>query len=222
MIKHNYFKILIILLFMFFILSYLILNDTDNNIMELNNLQEELSDEKKSFDIESKTTQGNTSIIDVSTTEPKQGDTIFDEEQNIEYQEYIITHEKDGSSYKVWHIFGQNREIIIFDEDGIEIQSIRIEKTVGGLRNPHDLNSDGYTDLVVYMGGTFNEIHDLYIWDNEIRSFVKVIYEGDNMITWFTAYEGYVENFIRGDTPDTSIKERLIWEGNRLVIDDNE
>ncbi len=222
MIKHNYFKILIILFFMFFILSYLALEDADNNIVEVDNSQEELSDEKKSFDIESKTTQENTSIIDVSTTEPKQGDTIFDEEQNIEYQEYIITHEKDGSSFKVWHIFGWDREIKVFDEDGIEIQSIKIEETVGGLRDPHDLNSDGYTDLVVYMGGTFNEIHDLYIWDNKTHGFIKVIYEGDNMITWFTAYEGYVENFIRGDTPETSIKERLVWEGNKLVIEVNE
>ncbi len=221
MIKHTYFKILIMLFIGILIVSYLVLEDTDNNIVEVDNSQEESSDEKDLLGIENENMKQNTLTTDVSTADLNQGDTIFDEEQNIEYKEYVITHEKDGSSYKIHSIYTLSQEIKIFDENGIEIQSIEVG--FGDIsEEPKDVNFDGYTDIVVRTGGTVNETHDLYIWDNETHSFVKVIYEGVEMLAWFTAYEGYVENFIRGYTPEESKKERLIWEGNRLIIDNNE
>ena len=54
-------------------------------------------------------------------------------------------------------------------------------------------------------------------WDADSKEFVKVIFEGFEMLSFFTVYEGYIENFIRGSSPETSFVERLVWKGNTLI-----
>jgi len=76
---------------------------------------------------------------------------------------------------------------------------------------------DGYIDIVTNIGGTVNEMHELYTWDADSKEFVKVIFEGFEMLSFFTVYEGYIENFIRGSSPETSFVERLVWKGNTLI-----
>jgi len=83
----------------------------------------------------------------------------------------------------------------------------------------YDVNGDGYGDIVVNTGGTWNETHDLYIWDAHTQSYKKVIYKGFEMLAEFTVYDGYIKNFIRGDSPDDSRMEKLIWNGNILTRD---
>lgn len=80
-----------------------------------------------------------------------------------------------------------------------------------------DVNLDGYLDVVVNTGGTVNETHALYVWDSSARDYVKVDYIGFEMLSFFEVYEGYLENFIRGDSPETGELQILTWEGNTLT-----
>jgi len=43
-----------------------------------------------------------------------------------------------------------------------------------------------------------------------------------DMLAWFTVHEGYIENFIRGSSPDDSVKQKLIWNGNTLTKESEE
>ena len=80
-----------------------------------------------------------------------------------------------------------------------------------------DVNMDGYIDIVTNIGGTVNEMHELYTWNADSEEFVKVIFEGFEMLSFFEVRDGYIENFVRGSSPETSFKEILIWKGNTLV-----
>ena len=133
------------------------------------------------------------------------------------HNEYTIFHE-DGSFYQIDFVNdGQsNYTMKLFEENGTELQLLALEGCFGRLELD-DVNTDGYTDIVVNTGGTFNEIHDLYIWDPETDRFVKVIYEGFEDLVWFSVYDGYIDNFTRGDTPEDSSKEKLVWQGNILI-----
>ena len=137
---------------------------------------------------------------------------------DVQNNEYAILHEKDGSSYKIDVMRDEqyNYTIKLFNENGTALQTVELGWCPGGMELL-DVNMDGYTDIAVNTGGTVNETHDLYIWDSVSDNFVKVIYEGFDMLVWFTVHEGYIENFIRRDNPKESINEKLIWKGNTLV-----
>ena len=143
---------------------------------------------------------------------------ISKEAHDVKHSEHTILHEKDGSSYKIDVIRDEQYDytIKLFNENSTELQTVELGRSTGRIELL-DVNTDGYTDIVVNTGGTFNEIHDLYIWDSVSNNFVKVIYEGFDFLAWFTVHEGYIDNFIRGDTPEESSKDKLIWKGNTLV-----
>lgn len=82
-----------------------------------------------------------------------------------------------------------------------------------------DVNLDGFTDKIINTGGTWNEMHDLYVWDVHSQNYIKVEYEGFEMLAWYEVYDGYIMNFIRGSSPEDSIMEKLIWNGNVLTKD---
>ena len=68
-----------------------------------------------------------------------------------------------------------------------------------------DFNMDDFLDISAFTGGTVNETYALYIWRPTTQTFAKVIYKGFDMLCWFTVYDGYIENFIRGDYPDNNV-----------------
>lgn len=144
---------------------------------------------------------------------------------------YTLCHEKDDTTYDVvitWDIiypfdddctykYKDNFIMQLYDNNSHQLQAINLEcNTFTGIELV-DVNSDGYTDAVVGIGGTWNETHELYIWDHSIQGFVKVIFEGFNMLAYFEVYDGYIMNFIRGSSPEDSVMEKLVWNGITLV-----
>lgn len=123
-------------------------------------------------------------------------------------EEYRICHEKDKSHYIIT-LYTDINLLKIYDLELNEIQNIFLDEIYGTLVF-EDVNFDGYLDIVVNTGGTINETHDLYIWDSSSYNFNKVVYEGFETLVWFTPHEDYIENFIRGDKPESSIKQKLI------------
>ena len=146
---------------------------------------------------------------------------ISKEAHDVKHSEHTILHEKDGSSYKIDVIYDEQYgcTIKLFNENSTELQTVELGWAL--VEELLDVNTDGYTDIVVNTGGTVNETHDLYIWDSVSKNFVKVIYEGFDMLAWFTVREGYIENFIRGDTPEESFTGKLIWKENTLIWKEN-
>ncbi|WP_349944231.1 hypothetical protein ABFV83_12400 [Lacrimispora sp. BS-2] len=133
---------------------------------------------------------------------------------------YAIHHEKDNSTYKIIALYDKENgyTLQLVDEKSTLLQVIELGWDPVITRTEfEDVNLDGYTDIVLNTGGTINETHDLYIWDTSSKNLIKVIYEGFDMLVWFTVHEGYIENFIRGGSPEESIKEKLIWKGNTLI-----
>jgi len=131
---------------------------------------------------------------------------------------YTITHEKDCSIYTVEAIHDSeyNFTIYIFDTGFNQLQTIYLGWCPEGI-DFKDVNLDGYMDIVANTGGTVNETHDLYIWEASSQNFTKVIYEGFDILSFFEVYEGYIKNFIRGDNPESSVMENLVWDGNKLI-----
>lgn len=143
---------------------------------------------------------------------------IFDLPEDSKSAEYTIRHDKDETTYTATLTKDSkyNYTLQLFDSELNQLQSLDLG-TIFRVIEFTDVNLDGYTDIVTNTGGTINETHDLYIWDSLSNSFTKVIYEGSYMLAWFTVHEGYIENFIRGGSPEESIKEKLIWKGNTLI-----
>lgn len=137
------------------------------------------------------------------------------QENNINY---IILIKGDAQINDFNYTYYRNYSIEIIDENLVPLQSIELEDDVifAGIEFI-DVNLDGYLDIVINTGGTWNETHELYNWDYLSNNFVKVNYEGFDMLAWFEVYDGYIDNFIRGSTPEESVKEKLIWNGNNLV-----
>jgi len=131
---------------------------------------------------------------------------------------YSILHKKDGSLYQIDIVRDEEYKhtIKLLDENDTELQTIELDSCSGRMEL-RDVNTDGYADIAVNTGGTINETHDLYIWDPLSNNFVKVIYKGFEMLAWYSVHDGYIDNFIRGDTPEDSSKEKLIWQGNVLM-----
>lgn len=179
---------------------------------------------KKATPDTSTTLKPDNSMISSVTEDPKIAtiesgciEEITEEEQS---NTYTIHHEMNNSSYKIIVLYDKENgyTLQIIDEKSTLLQVIELGWDPVITRTEfEDVNMDGYTDIVLNTGGTINETHDLYIWDPVSNNFVKVIYEGFDMLAWFTVHEDYIENFIRGDSPEESIKEKLIWKGNTLI-----
>ncbi len=144
------------------------------------------------------------------------------EELNHESEEsnntYTIHHEKDDTIYTVTLTkdIDSNYTMQLFDEESNLLQQISFGRIPEGI-DVMDVNLDGYTDIVANTGGTVNETHELYTWDVSTQNYMKVIFEGFEMLSFFEVYDGYIENFIRGGSPEDSVMEKLIWEGNTLI-----
>ena len=153
--------------------------------------------------------------------------------------EYLVQPEKDGETYAIsimaepyWvdsiKSYRSNYKFKLVDSEANELQFLSLDEyDVVGDITFEDVNFDGYSDIVLYIGGTVNEAHALYIWNPSKRNFTKVIYEGFEMLAWYEIREGHIENFVRGGTPDESTKEILVWDGDVLrkektVGEDNE
>ncbi len=80
-----------------------------------------------------------------------------------------------------------------------------------------DMNFDGYVDIVTYNGGTMNVLNIIFLWNEETGVFEKALYEGFDMLSFYEIEDGYINNFIRGGTPEESYMEKLVWEGNKLI-----
>ena len=104
----------------------------------------------------------------------------------------------------------------IFDAEGKKLQTVNLGSIPTRDLIFEDVNFDEHIDIVVNTGGTVNETQDLYLWDPASRTVVKAIYEGFEMLAWYSVKDGYIENFIRGGTPDESNMEKLVWDGNVL------
>ena len=133
---------------------------------------------------------------------------------------HTIYHDKDCTTYtlKVVHDSEYNYTIYLYDIEFKQLQTVYLGWCPEGI-DFKDVNLDGYMDIVANTGGTVNEMHDLYIWDASSQNLKKVIYEGFEMLSFFEIHEGYIENFIRGDSPESSVMQKLVWDGNTLVKD---
>lgn len=157
---------------------------------------------------------------DTSTIKP---DDIKETAENVQSDTYTIHHEKDNSTYVVIVMCDEEHhyKMQLFDEEFNMLQTLELGGGPGKIEF-QDVNMDGYTDIVMNTGGTINETHDLYIWDTSSEDFIKVIYEGFDMLAWFTVHEDYIENFIRGSSPEDSVKQKLVWNENTLTKESEE
>lgn len=194
-----------------------------NSEVAINNSQEANLFKENASTTPSETTQQDCSSDIVPTVIAPSEVPKSTQVQDTQLNEYYDFYKEDGSTYKmdVIHDEQHNYTIKLFDESHTELQTVELGWCPGGVELL-DVNTDGYTDIVVNTGGTVNETHDLYIWNSVSDNFVKVSYEGFDILAWFTVHEGYIENFIRGSSPEDSIKQKLIWEGNTLSKESEE
>ncbi len=136
---------------------------------------------------------------------------------------YTFKHGRDNSTYAVVvkKSSDSNYTMLVYDSESEQLQSIPMVNDIFVGIDFQDVNLDGYTDIVINTGGTLNETHDLYVWDISSLSYVKVVFDGFEMLSFFEVYDGYIKNFIRGNSPEDSVMEKLIWNENTLVKDSN-
>ncbi len=85
--------------------------------------------------------------------------------------------------------------------------------------NYEDVNGDGNVDIVVQQRGTVNQPKDLFIWDVDSKEFVKVVYSGFDILSFYEIKNGYIENQVKsGSNAEDTVIERLEWDGNVLYI----
>lgn len=136
--------------------------------------------------------------------------------KSFSYDEYIVC-QKDGRKYLLTVAEDAfNCTAKLFDADFNELRTIELG-AISGEIELSDVNQDGYMDIVTNIGGTINEAHELYIWSTESDNFVKAKFEGFEMLSWFRVCDGYIENFIRGSSPENSRMEYLVWDGSTLI-----
>ena len=160
-------------------------------------------------------------------------ETVIPNDQNIDIEPditentntnntYNINHEKDDSNYTVSVMpdSNYNYTLLLFDAESNRLQSILLGRIPEGI-DFMDVNLDGYTDIIANTGGTLNETHELYIWDVSSGNFIKVIFEGFDMLSYFEVYEGYIMNWVK-ESASSSVIQKLIWNGNTLMMESEE
>lgn len=151
---------------------------------------------------------------------------VFDGNTLSKVEEYYeIQHKKDDNKYWVSITQGDHDDLMLtlFNSGFEAIQATLVDDLKSDFPDIdiEDLNSDGYMDVIISLGGTWNEDHIAYLWDISSQGYIKVIFEGFEMLAEFEVREGYIENFIRGDSPEDSDKEKLVFYGNVLKKIDN-
>lgn len=151
---------------------------------------------------------------------------VFDGNTLSKVEEYYeIQHKKDDNKYWVSITQGDHDDLMLtlFNSGFEAIQATLVDDLKSDFPDIdiEDLNSDGYMDVIISLGGTWNEDHIAYLWDISSQGYIKVIFEGFEMLAEFEVREGYIENFIRGDSPEDSDKEKLVFYGNVLKKVDN-
>ena len=194
--------------------------------------EERINPDKLAFSVNSYTNSISSEVQEVDEENIKVVSEIYTTKHTKDGKTYYLIFQRDEIPLAIAHpnsindpIYKDNKSILfsknyiarILDEKGYQLQIITLEDSIPVSISFEDVNLDGYMDIVVNTGGTINETHVLYIWDFSSENFIKVIYEGFDMLSWFTPHQGYIENFIRGDSPETSIKQNLIWKGNILI-----
>lgn len=147
----------------------------------------------------------------------------IEDSKEVSRNTYTFKPGKDNLTYTivVKQSSDGNYTMLIYDSESEQLQAISIGNDIFAGIDFQDVNLDGYTDIVINTGGTWNETHDLYVWDITSHSYVKVVFDGFEMLSFFEVYDGYIKNFIRGNSPEDSIMEKLIWNENTLVKDSN-
>lgn len=217
MIKEDYYSKLAIMFIKFIIFCcFLSACNSDKEELLINREQIDL-DEDILLTSLIKNTQQTSLPKNIKISEPTSEIEIYNKTQNF-YDEYIVHNGEEKILYKINIIHDEQYNYIIklFDENFTQLQTIELGWCPNGVYFV-DVNMDGYDDIVINSGGTTNEIHKLYIWDSISNNFTEVIYEGFDILAWFTVHEGYIENFIRGSTPEDSVKQKLIWNGKKLI-----
>ena len=81
--------------------------------------------------------------------------------KSFSYDEYILC-QKDGRKYLLTVEGDFNCTAKLYDADFNELQTIELD-TISGEIELSDVNQDGYMYIVTNIGGTINEVHELYI-----------------------------------------------------------
>jgi hypothetical protein len=78
-----------------------------------------------------------------------------------------------------------------------------------------DVNRDGYVDLIISNGGTLNELHILYTWDDVKQQFTQV--DTEVPLYNFELYEHYIKNWAKSNA-GSGVVQTLVWDGNKLIV----
>lgn len=145
---------------------------------------------------------------------------VFYDNILMKTEEYhVVQHEEDDEKYWVSIVEEDNgsNTLTLFDYE------FRVLQVIPDNELPYvpnvdlmDLNSDGYTDIIIELYGTWNVSHGVYLWDTSLQGYTKVVFEGFDMLAEIEVKEGYIYNFIRGSSPEDSSKEKLVFDGNVL------
>lgn len=147
---------------------------------------------------------------------------LANESKEQDKNAYVVNHKKDGTTYRVTITSNSDSDYIIqlFDKDLKKLQTINLEQFSGQIEF-EDVNLDDYMDMVVNTGGTLNETYVLYTWDASLQIFVKVVYEGFEMLSYFEVHEGFINNWVK-ETSDSGYVQKLVWKSNVLILDSEE
>jgi len=144
----------------------------------------------------------------------------YDREQNfttVPVKTYVSKSNDNDITYIVAVMDNHSKILQLFNETSNLPQMIHLDEEIVIDIDFMDVNLDGYSDIVVNTGGTVNETHSFYVWDSSANHFIKVEFEGFEMLSFFEVYEGYIKNYIKGRNPEDSTVEVLIWNGTTLT-----
>ncbi len=145
-----------------------------------------------------------------------------------EYSEYVQTFYGNGPDYEgvidpegygemspkfTIKDFNSGKEVFVTEEGELDTMNYG-----AGSVKFLDANNDGHVDIDISTGGTMNTTHNLYLGNWDKNTFEIVEYEGFEFLGDYEVKDGYVENFVQGSAnPDDNGKQKLVWEGNKLV-----
>lgn len=82
-----------------------------------------------------------------------------------------------------------------------------------------DVNLDGFSDIVMEIGGTLNEAKRLCTYDPSIDGFALVEYDENlEFLAEFEVCEGYLKTWAKVSAGEVFYRE-LVWQGNTLVLE---
>ncbi len=156
----------------------------------------------------------------VFTVQSIYSDFYYDDIMKIDYTYYDNQDKAKfyGTAYK-WGYSTPYSILILKDIDDKEVLRTNQDDLLLYDKNSidfADINFDGYVDVIIENGGTINVAHSVYLWNEESEQFEKANLDNIEMLSYYAIKDGYIENFIRGSSPDESVLQNLIWNGNTL------